>query len=242
MKKRIGVFFFLAWIFAFQAQGQNFTGYFARDAMHAPAGSAVAVANPAQDTLAVEPFRINPLIAPASLAVSGLLVQGKISRQLQRRASIPYERGFHTSVDDYLIFVPAALSLTLGAAGVEGKHPFGEQVILTVISALAQGGVTHILKGVTKYPRPDGSTYDAFPSGHTSSVFASASLLHKEYGHRSLWYSVGGYGVATGVGAMRILNNRHWLSDVLFGAGVGIGATEVVYMAYPWVKRKVKRK
>ncbi len=210
--------------------------------MQAPMGSATAVANPARDTLAVEPFRIKPLIVPAGLAASGLLVQGKISRQLQGRAATPYERGFHTSAEGYLIFVPAALSLTLGAAGVEGKHAFGEQVLLTVISALAQGGVTYILKGVTKYPRPDGSTYDAFPSGHTSSAFASATLLHKEYGHRSLWYSVGGYGLATGVGALRILNNRHWLSDVLFGAGVGIGATEVVYMAYPWVKRKVKRR
>lgn len=195
-----------------------------------------------RDTLAAEPFRIKPLIVPAGLAISGLLVQGKISHQLQRRASIPYERGFYTSADNYLLYVPAALSLTLGAAGVKGKHPFGEQVLLAVISALAQGGVTYILKGVTKYPRPDGSTYDSFPSGHTSSAFASATLLYEEYGHRSVWYSVGGYGVATSVGALRILNNRHWLSDVLFGAGVGIGATEVVYMAYPWVKRKVRRK
>ncbi|WP_373330917.1 hypothetical protein [Salmonirosea aquatica] len=44
------------------------------------------------------------------------------------------------------------------------------------------------------------------------------------------------------MGTLRILNNRHWLADVLFGAGVGIGATEVVYMGYPWVKRKLKRK
>lgn len=210
--------------------------------MQVPAGAAAVVANPTRDTLVVEPFRIKPLIVPAGLAVSGLLVQGKISRQLQQRASIPYERGFYTSADDYLLFAPAALSLTLGAAGVEGKHPFGEQVLLAVISGLAQGGVTFLLKGITKYPRPDGSTYDAFPSGHTSSAFAAATLLHEEYGHRSVWYSVGGYGVATGVGALRILNNRHWLSDVLFGAGIGIGATEVVYMAYPWVKRKVKRK
>lgn len=207
--------------------------------MQVPAAKAVTVS--AHDTLVVEPFRVKPLIIPAGLAVSGLLVQGKISRQLERRVESRYP-GYRTHADDYLLFAPVALSLGLSAAGVEGKHPFGEQALLAVISGLAQGGVALVLKGITKYPRPDGKSNDAFPSGHTSSAFTAATLLHKEYGHRSIWYSVGGYGTATGVGALRIINNRHWLADVLFGAGVGIGATEVVYMAYPWVKRKIKRK
>jgi len=240
VKKRISLFIFLVW--GFSVQGQSFTGNFVRDAMQVPVGSAVAVTDPARDTLAaVEPFRIKPLIIPASLAVSGLLVQGKISQQLMQRVESRYP-GYRTHADDYLLFAPVALSLGLGAAGVKGKHPFGEQVLLAVISGLAQGGTAFLLKGISKYPRPDGDGNDAFPSGHTSSAFAAATLLHKEYGHRSVWYSVGGFGAATSVGALRILNNRHWLADVLFGAGVGIGATEVVYMAYPWVKRKIKRK
>lgn len=210
--------------------------------MFLPASPVVAGSGTEQDTLARERFRIKPLIVPAALAVSGLVVvQGKISRQLQQQVVGRYPT-FHTKADDYLLFAPAALSLSLGAAGVKGKHAFGEQVLLAVLSGLAQGGVSYVLKGIIKYPRPDGTTHDAFPSGHTSSAFASATLLHKEYGHRSVWYSVGGYGVATGVGTLRILNNRHWLADVLFGAGVGIGATEVVYMGYPWVKKKLQRK
>ncbi len=200
-----------------------------------------AVNDTLQESLAVEPFRVRPLIVPAGLAVSGLLVQGKISRQLEQRVESRFP-GYRTHADDYLLFAPVVLSLGLGAAGVKGKHPFGEQVLLAVASGLAQGGVTFLLKGITNYPRPDGTTFDSFPSGHTSSAFASATLLHKEYGHRSAWYTVGGYSAATGVGALRIINNRHWLADVLFGAGIGIGATEVVYMAYPWVKQKLKRK
>lgn len=225
MKKRVGALFFLIWSYTFSVQGQSGVATF--DTVgHAPT---------------LESFRVKPLIIPATLAASGLLVQGKISRQLQQRVVGSYP-DFSTHADNYIRFAPVALSLSLGAAGVKGKHPFGEQVLLAVISGLAQGGVTYILKGITKYPRPDGTTSDAFPSGHTSSAFTSATLLHEEYGHRSIWYSVGGYSVATGVGALRILNNRHWLADVLFGAGVGIGATEVVYMGYPWVKRKIQRK
>jgi len=57
-----------------------------------------------------------------------------------------------------------------------------------------------------------------------------ATILHKEYGlTRSPWYSVAGYGVATATGIMRVLNNRHWVSDVLSGAGIGIMSTELAY-------------
>ncbi len=233
------VFLLLIWSSTFQVQGQSITGNFAWDAMHLPGTSAVGIV--VSDTLAPEPFRVRPLIVPAGLAVSGLLVQGKISRQLNRRVESRYP-GYRTNADDYLLFAPVALGLGLSVAGVEGRHPLGEQMVLAIISGLASQGVTQTIKMIAKYPRPDGTTYDAFPSGHTTGAFTSATLLHKEYGHRSVWYSVGGYSVASGVGALRIINNRHWLSDALFGAGVGIGATEVVYMAYPWVKRKLKRK
>lgn len=59
----------------------------------------------------------------------------------------------------------------------------------------------------------------------------AATILHKEYGvTRSPWYSVGGYAIASGVGLMRVLNNRHWISDVMVGAGVGIISTELGYL------------
>ena len=241
IKKQLCFFVVLTWSLGFRVDAQTYTANFAKDAMSLPVRSGIAVDGTVQDTLAPERFRIKPLMIPAALAVSGLVVQGKISRQLQQQVVGTYP-DFHTNADNYILFAPAALSLSLGAAGVKGKHVFGEQVLLAILSGLAQGGVTYVLKGISKYPRPDGTTNDAFPSGHTSSAFASATILHEEYGHRSVWYSVGGYGAATGVGAMRILNNRHWLADVLFGAGVGIGATEVVYMGYPWVKRKLQRK
>ncbi len=226
-RQKVGILLVLLWSSTFQVYAQG---------AYVPQDYDTTLAVSAQ-----REFRVRPLIVPAGLAVSGLLVQGKISRQLQRRVEMRYP-GYRTHADDYLLFAPVTLSLGLGAAGVKGKHPFGEQVILALLSGLAQGGVTVIIKELSQYPRPDGSTNDAFSSGHTSSAFASATLLHKEYGHRSVWYSVGGYSAATGVGALRILNNRHWLADVLFGAAVGIGATEVVYMTYPWVKRKLKRK
>lgn len=54
-------------------------------------------------------------------------------------------------------------------------------------------------------------------------------MMHKEYGDRSPWYSISAFTVATATGISRILNNRHWLSDVLAGAGIGILSTELGY-------------
>lgn len=54
--------------------------------------------------------------------------------------------------------------------------------------------------------------------------------MHKEYGlTRSPWFSIAGYGVATATGVMRVLNNRHWISDVMSGAGIGIMSAELGY-------------
>ncbi len=91
-------------------------------------------------------------------------------------------------------------------------------------------GLVNGIKYTASEERPDGSTSNSFPSGHTATAFMAATILHKEYGlTRSLWYSVGGYTVATGIAAFRVMNNRHWVSDVLTGAGIGILSTELGY-------------
>ncbi len=67
--------------------------------------------------------------------------------------------------------------------------------------------------------RPDGSNAASFPSGHSSGTFASATVLHRHYGWKA---GVPAYAVATWVAASRLNENKHFLSDVAFGAAVGI--------------------
>ena len=57
----------------------------------------------------------------------------------------------------------------------------------------------------------------------------TATMFNKEYGHKSPWIVVGAYSMATVTGLMRMANNKHWLSDVLTGAGIGILSTEIGY-------------
>ncbi|MEO6283254.1 MAG: phosphatase PAP2 family protein [Dyadobacter sp.] len=180
------------------------------------------------------------VIPPVSLGIAALIVQGRISRHLQENVVSRYP-DFRTNVDDFLPYAPGVVSLSLAASGVKGKHSLGDQVILALLSNLVAQGVTQSLKRIVRYPRPNGEDYHSFPSGHATTAFTNATLLHEEYGRRSVLYSIGGYGTATAVGALRVLNNKHWLADVLMGAGIGIGATKVLYISYPWLQQKVRR-
>jgi membrane-associated phospholipid phosphatase len=63
-------------------------------------------------------------------------------------------------------------------------------------------------------------------------AFVGATFLHRELGHISPWISVGGYLAASYVGYSRIARNRHWTSDVLMGATVGMLMTNATYWAY----------
>ena len=135
---------------------------------------------------------------------------------------------FHNELDNYTQFAPAVLALGLNVAGVEGRSKLGRFAASAAMSYALMAGIVNPIKYGAKEMRPDGSTANSFPSGHTATAFVSATILHKEYGLTvSPWYSVAGYGIATATGVMRVLNNRHWVSDVLSGAGIGIFATEV---------------
>ncbi len=59
--------------------------------------------------------------------------------------------------------------------------------------------------------------------------------MYQEYKDVSPWYGITGYVVAAGTGAFRIYNNRHWLTDVVAGAGIGILSTKAAYWLYPTV-------
>ena len=137
---------------------------------------------------------------------------------------------FHHELDNYIQYAPFALTLALKAAGVEGRNQWGRMLASSALSYAAMAALVNAAKYTIKEQRPDGSSRNSFPSGHTATAFASATILHKEYGlTRSLWYSVAGYALATGTGVMRVMNNRHWASDILAGAGIGIFSVDLGY-------------
>ncbi len=137
---------------------------------------------------------------------------------------------FKTGIDDYTQFFGPAMVVGLKLGGYEGRSDWPRLLASAGLSYAIMAGFVNGIKYSAKEMRPDGSTANSWPSGHTATAFVGASLLHKEYGlTRSPWWSVAGYGVATATGVMRVLNNRHWISDVMSGAGIGIMSTELGY-------------
>ena len=137
---------------------------------------------------------------------------------------------FKTGIDDYTQFFGPAMVVGLKLGGYEGRSDWPRLLASAGASYAIMAAFVNGIKYTAKEMRPDGSSANSWPSGHTATAFVGASLLHKEYGlTRSPWWSVAGYGVATATGVMRVLNNRHWISDVMSGAGIGIMSTELGY-------------
>ena len=137
---------------------------------------------------------------------------------------------FKTGIDDYTQFFGPVMTVGLKLGGYEGRSDWGRLLASAGMSYAIMAGFVNGIKYTAKEMRPDGSSANSWPSGHTATSFVGATILHKEYGlTRSPWFSIAGYGVATATGIMRVLNNRHWISDVMSGAGIGIMSTELGY-------------
>lgn len=161
------------------------------------------------------------------LIVTGFVMKGEDTHFRKLRFS--YAKHFHRPIDNYTQYVPAAVMYGLKAIGVESRSSWGRMVVSDAASAVLMAAVTQGIKSTSNVTRPDGSDNKSFPSGHTATAFMCATMLSKEYGHISPWVSVGAYTFASATGLMRIANNKHWMSDVLTGAGVGIITTELGY-------------
>ena len=183
-------------------------------------------------------------VVPGALLTLGILSTRKVNllkideplrREVQARTHI------RTEIEDQLRHVPAYASIGLSLAGVKGRHNTLNQALLFGLAYTINNAASGSLKGLTRVERPQGNSFDSFPSLHTSAAFSAARMLDKEYGGRSGWYSVGGYTVATATAGLRIANDDHWLSDVMAGAGVGLLSTELAYWVYPWLHRQLVR-
>ncbi len=146
---------------------------------------------------------------------------------------------FRSNIDNYLQYAPLAITGGLKLAGIKGRSDGINTAILAAKAHLLTGLIVTNLKRTTGMLRPDNSSYTSFPSGHTATAFCNATIMHMEMKDESIWYSIAAYSMASATGIMRIVNNNHWLPDVLAGAAIGIATTRLVYAThrYRWRKK-----
>lgn len=177
-----------------------------------------------KDSLDVrDKFNYNSLILPAALITTGsLLLHSEFNQRLQDDATSFFGRNFHEPVDNIFTLVPALQVYGGKYLGFRPKNNFRQQTINLAVANAATLLVITSLKNVVKSKRPDFSDELSFPSGHTGLAFTSATLLFYEYKDSNMWYASSGFLFATATGFFRVANNRHYTSDVLTGAGIGL--------------------
>lgn len=153
------------------------------------------------------------------------------------RSRVDKDKG--TTIDDYTRYAPVVSVYALNFAGIKGKHGYKDLSIIVATSHLIMCGSVMGLKSLAKVQRPDGTTDNSFPSGHTATAFAGAEILWQEYKDVSPWYGVAGYVVASGTGLLRIYNDRHWFTDVATGAGIGILSSKLAYWLHPFIDKQL---
>jgi membrane-associated phospholipid phosphatase len=124
-------------------------------------------------------------------------------------------------------------------AGVKGKNNMLDATLMYATSSAIAYALVFPLKSWTGVTRPDSSAPNSFPSGHTAQAFVSAEFLRQEYKGKFPWITAGGYVCAVATGYLRMYNNRHWFSDVMAGAGIGIMSTRLSYYFYPKLKNAI---
>ncbi|WP_344824570.1 phosphatase PAP2 family protein [Rurimicrobium arvi] len=202
-------------------------------------GNAAAQDSVQQNEIPVLRFSATQLIAPLALTGAGAAVAPSFKYNVRDWRNDHFA-SFHTHADDALALSPIALVYILDWAGVRAKTDFwNRSAILVKAEAMCLVSV-YGLKYTTLEWRPDGSDRHSFPSSHTAQAFLAATFISEEYKHRFPWMPYAAYSLASSVGLMRVANNRHYLNDVLIGAGIGILSQKLAYWThgYRWGKKR----
>ncbi|WP_177204584.1 phosphatase PAP2 family protein [Hymenobacter arizonensis] len=197
-----------------------------------------------------QPFYKNKLfcasIVPAILITYGASTINSHGIYSSYAARADVQRTFNTTrtrIDDYLQFAPY---LEIGAVLVAGVNSRDDRLNLGLVvlkSELIMLSSVYLVKTLTGLERPDESARNSFPSGHTAQAFLAATIVHTEFRDKSQWYGVGAYAMASTVGVCRMINNKHWQSDVVAGAGFGILSAHLAYLSHRsrWGRKPIGR-
>jgi membrane-associated phospholipid phosphatase len=139
-------------------------------------------------------------------------------------------------VDTVLKWTPIVSSLVFNRdrSGIASSLMHHAKMIAASESVM--NGIIEPLKKLVPRNRPGSRLErDSFPSGHTATAFMGAELLRRAAKDKSALVAYAGYGVAIATAALRVYNKKHWLSDVVAGAAIGILS---VVIANAMVNRK----
>ncbi len=174
-------------------------------------------------------------IIPVALIATGILLStSDFEKSLQKNLRNTIGNDFNYSMDDYTRYAPVVQLYAADILGAQSKNHWFDQTKNLILSSIISNGASTMLKKEVYKERPgshgNNSTHaNSFPSGHTTTAFTTATVLFEEFIDTNPVLAYSGYAFAIATGSLRMMNNAHYLSDVLVGAGIGILATRLVY-------------
>lgn len=155
------------------------------------------------------------------LTLAFVLLKKEISFPLQTDLSKHPPLGKSSVVGDNAgqLFPNLAYAGGMLLSGALGNQDNYKRAEIMALSTLYSGMVTNILKNTIHEDRPGNGNKKSFPSGHTTTVFAFASVVAAEH---PLYFGIPAYALAAFSGFSRMNDNRHYLHDVIGGMTIGI--------------------
>jgi len=208
-------------------------------------------------SLFINPFQLNAVqVIAAAVVTTGtvaLIAWGDkpIQQFFNRNQSVFISKSsyyFFSPLGSGLISIPA-MGVFFGCGviwknkkaketGLKGLEAFVVTAVLTnVIKQVAHRhrpyqdtpADPHAWEGPFNYGGPYGTFgYNSFPSGHSSAIFAVATVVGLEYWDTK-WVPCVSFGIAGFTALYRLAVNDHWASDVLFGSALGFAIGSMVY-------------
>ncbi|MES2590117.1 MAG: phosphatase PAP2 family protein [Bacteroidota bacterium] len=198
----------------------------------------------AENNLFKKPKLFKKIIAPTALAVISISLNTiETKTYIQNQIRKPFN-GYTTSLDDYLQYMPIVELYTFDLCKFKAQNSIWNQTKYLAISEIITCGIVQSLKYSLKIQRPNNGSFNSFPSGHTSQSFVGSQVLFNEYYQSNKLIAFSGLAFSISTAGLRVVNNQHWLPDVLMGAGIGILVTNIVYHFEPlknwnpWNKKK----
>ncbi len=171
---------------------------------------------------------------PLALGIASGITYNPFAKKIQTKI---VAAGQVTPLDDYIQYGPAAMYVGLNIFEYQNEEKAFDQAGVFILGTGIYVAATHGLKAAITEARPDG-TEKTFSSGHTATAFFGATVLAHEYRDTHPEFVIAGYTLATATGALRIANNKHWVTDVLMGSAIGIASAELAYILYPKVRHQ----
>jgi membrane-associated phospholipid phosphatase len=171
---------------------------------------------------------------PLALGIASGITYNPFAKKIQTKI---VAAGQVTPLDDYIQYGPAAMYVGLNIFEYQNEEKAFDQAGVFLLGTGIYVAATQGLKAAITEARPDG-TEKTFSSGHTATAFFGATVLAHEYRDTHPEFVIAGYTLATATGALRIANNKHWVTDVLMGSAIGIASAELAYILYPKVRHQ----